>query len=137
MPGWRLLGGVADRGRVMSVVVHRLSLDLDHRGRGTMADLKAEYASMESAARHLRAAIGHLPGAIVAFQHGSRSVDAFGHLPESAKAKHTVEDAMRQLGQFAGDLHTEWESEADGLVKIADVLRRVDALLAREARNKG
>ncbi len=102
-----------------------------------MTDLKAEYASMESAARHLRTAIGHIPGAIAAFQHGSNSVDAFGHLPEASKAKHTVQDAMKQLAQFADDLHTEWESEAKGLTTVADVLRKVDALLAREARIQG
>ena len=102
-----------------------------------MAGLEAEYASIESAAGHLRTAISHLPGAVAAFRHGGGSVDAFGHLPESAKAKHTVQAAVRQLAEFADDLHTEWESEAKGLTTIADVLRKVDAALAREAGAKG
>lgn len=98
-----------------------------------MADLKTEYASMEAAARDIRAAISHLPGAVADFRRASGSMEAFGHLPEVGKAKHTVEESMRQLGQFADDLHTEWNSEATALTGIADVFRRIDDALARQA----
>jgi hypothetical protein len=58
---------------------------------------------------------------------------AFGHLPEAGKAKHTVEESMHQLAQFADDLYAEWNSEASALTAIADVLRRIDQALARQA----
>jgi hypothetical protein len=102
-----------------------------------LADLKTEYTSMETAARHLRNAIAHLPGAVADFNRASGSLDAFGHLPEAGKAKHTVQESMKQLGGFADDLHTEWSSEAAALTTIADVLRRVDEALARQTRRKG
>ncbi|AEW94833.1 MULTISPECIES: hypothetical protein [Streptomycetaceae] len=102
-----------------------------------MADLRNEYASMGSAARSLRAAVAHLPGAVADFRTGMGKLDAFGHLPEAGKAKHTVEQSMRQLAQFADGLHTEWGDEATALTTIADVLRRVDELLAGEARGRG
>jgi prefoldin subunit 5 len=101
-----------------------------------MADLKTEYASMDAAARHLRAAVAHLPGAISQFQSAISSVNGFGHLPEAAKAKHTVEESMDQLAQFADDLHNEWTAEATALTAIADVLRTVDELLAHQATGK-
>lgn len=101
-----------------------------------MTDLKTEYASMEEAARHIRNAIAHLPGAVADFRRASGSLDAFGHLPEAGKAKHMVAESMKQLGQFADDLHSEWGSEATALTAIADVLRRVDEALARQAPGK-
>jgi glutamine synthetase type III len=105
-------------------------------GGDKVTDLKTEYASMEAAARHIRNATAHLPGAVADFHRASGSLDAFGHLPEAASAKHTVGESMKQLGQFADDLHTEWNDEATALTTIADVLHRVDQALARQAPGK-
>lgn len=102
-----------------------------------MADLKTEYASMEAVARHMRAAVSHLPGVVADFHRASGSLEAFGHLPEAGKAKHMVQESMQQLGQFADDLHTEWDAEATALTGIADVLRKVDDALARQTPGKG
>lgn len=102
-----------------------------------MTDLKTEYGSMETAARHLRAAVRPLPEAVTAFRHAMTSVTAFGRLPEAAKAKHTVSKAMTELAEFGEDLHTEWGAEATALATIADVLRRIDAALARRAHGSG
>lgn len=99
-----------------------------------MADLKAEYASMDAAARHLRAAVSDLPAAIARFEQATGLAEGFGNLPEAVRAKHTVEESMGQLGRFADDLHAEWLSEASALTAIAGVLHRVDDLLAREAK---
>ncbi|PWI45933.1 hypothetical protein [Streptomyces sp. ICBB 8177] len=101
-----------------------------------MADLRTEYASMETAARHIKNGTSHLPAAVTAFQRASGSLEAFGHLPEAGKAKRTVGEAMKQLTQIADGLHTEWGDESTALGAIADVLRRIDAALARQAGGK-
>jgi hypothetical protein len=91
---------------------------------------------MDAAARHLRTAVHPLPEAIAHFRHAASGVSAFGHLPEAAKAKHTVTEAMKQLAQFGEDLHAEWGSEGKALTTIADVLRKVDQALAHKADGK-
>ena len=101
-----------------------------------MTDLKTEYGSMDSAARHLRTAIGHLPEAVARFRHATASVDAFGHLPEAARAKHTVTEAMTRLAESGEDLHAEWGAEARALTLVADVLRQVDRALAHRAQGR-
>ena len=98
-----------------------------------MSDLKAEYGSMNSAARSVRSGVVHVPDAVTRFRQARGQLDAFGHLPESAKVKHTVDAAMKQLADFGESLHAEWIAEAGALTGIADVLRRVDDLLAQRA----
>lgn len=98
-----------------------------------MSDLKAEYGSMNSAARSVRTGVVHVPNAVTRFRQVRGHLDAFGHLPESEKVKHTVDGAMKQLADFGESLHAEWISEAGALTGIANVLRRVDHLLAQQA----
>jgi len=102
-----------------------------------MTDLRNEYVSMDTAARRLRAACEPLPAATHRFRNAAGSLSAFGHLPEAARAKHTLAEAMKQLAQLGDALHGEWTAEAKALTTIADVLRRTDTALAREAHRKG